>query len=264
MKDTIGTGDGSSVDISGMPISTLGFKEILSDISAKIESGSVGNYISITNTESMYHALRIPSHMDYICGANHSLCDGIGVCIAAYAWGVNVPRRNGPILMLRATEQGQSKGWKHYYYGGKEGVADLLEKKMLEQFPDAKIVGKYCPPFRDLSEDERRFVINDIRESDADIVWVGLGLLKQESWIAEHLSDAGVTWMVGVGAAFDYHAGTVSWAPAWIQALGMEWLYRLILQPRLRGKRYYWSFHFMFQSLFDGVCSQIGKRLNAR
>lgn len=246
-----------SVSISGLPLSVDSFDEILIDMGSKIDARSGHNYISITNTESMYHALRIPEHFDFIKKSDHSLCDGIGVCIAGYAWGVDVPRRNGPVLMLHACEVGQELGWKHYFYGGKEGVADLLEDKLKEQFPDLQVVGKYCPPFGPLSPEQKQEVIADIKRTQPDIIWVGLGLLKQEAWIAEFLKEVDVPWMVGVGAAFDYHAGTVPWAPKWIQALGMEWLYRTIIQPKLRIKRYIWSFQFMFESMFAGVIHRV-------
>jgi len=246
-----------NVEISNLPISIDDFDDILADIQEKIESATPRNYISITNTESMYHAERDKAHFDYIKQSNHSLCDGIGVCVAGYTWGVNVPRRNGPILMLKACEHGIDRGWKHYFYGGKEGVADLLEEKLKEKYPSLQVVGKYCPPFRSLTAEENRAVLQDIEQSKPDIIWVGLGLLKQEAWIAEWRDKVDVPWMVGVGAAFDYHAGTVPWAPAWIQAIGMEWLYRLIIQPKLRMKRYVWSFHFMFKSMFDGLVWQL-------
>lgn len=249
------------VEISNLPISTDDFDVILQDMQSKIEAGSSGNYISITNTESMYHAGKNRAHFDYIKAANHSLCDGIGVCIAGLTWGVKVPRRNGPILMLNACEQGEELGWTHYFYGGKEGVADLLEQELKKKYPKLKVVGKYCPPFRDLTPEEEAAVIQDIEHTKPDIIWVGLGLLKQEAWIAEWREKVSAPWMVGVGAAFDYHAGTVPWAPGWMQAIGMEWLYRLIIQPKLRMKRYIWSFHFMFESLFDGLVWQTKKLL---
>ena len=87
----------------------------------------------------------------------------------------------------------------------------------------------------------------------ADIVWVGLGLLKQEQWIAENRAEIAAPWMVGVGAAFDYHAGTVPWAPPILRSMGLEWLFRLILQPRLRAKRYWWSLVFVLQSVTRGL-----------
>jgi len=243
--------------ISGLPVTKDEFPVILNDMRQKIEEGSYGNYISITNTESMYHALRIEEHRKFIENANHSLCDGIGVVIAGLAWGEIVPRRNGPILMLEALEYGLDPGWKHFFYGGKEGVPELLEEKLKEGFPALNVVGTYSPPFGALSDRERSAVIRKIREANPDIVWVGIGLLKQEAWIAEFRNEVDVPWMVGVGAAFDYHAGTVPWAPKWIQAIGMEWLYRTIVQPRLRIKRYIWSFQFMFESIFSAVSHKL-------
>jgi N-acetylglucosaminyldiphosphoundecaprenol N-acetyl-beta-D-mannosaminyltransferase len=248
--------------ISGLPVATESFEDILQDMDTRIRENSVGNYISITNTESMYHAMRNSDHHDYVVESDYSLCDGIGVVIAGYAWGVKVPRRNGPILMLKACEYGLSKDWKHYFYGGKEGVPDLLEAKLKDQFPNLNIVGKYSPPFRSLTDEEKQWVIEDIKNSGADIVWVGLGLVKQEAWIAEYINLVNAPWMVGVGAAFDYHAGTVPWAPKWIQAIGMEWLYRTIIQPKLRIQRYIWSFQFMFESIWDGIKNRFS--LNSR
>lgn len=243
--------------VSGLPVTTDSFPTILRDIEQKILEHSVGNYVSITNTESMYHALRIDQHRHYIEHANHSLCDGIGVVIAGLAWGERVPRRNGPILMLEACQYGLDRGWRHFFYGGKKGVPELLEKKLKDRFPKLSVVGTYSPPFGALSDAEKREVIGEIRAAKPDIVWVGIGLLKQEAWISEFRELIGVPWMVGVGAAFDYHAGTVPWAPKWVQAIGMEWLYRTIIQPRLRIKRYIWSFHFMFGSIFDAISHRV-------
>lgn len=245
--------------ISGLPVTKDSFSEILQRIEDCIERKTVANYISITNTESMYHAMRIPEHRRYIEDSNYSLCDGIGVVIAGFAWGETVPRRNGPVLMLKACEYGLDKGWRHFFYGGKEGVPELLEEKLKEKFPGLNVVGKYSPPFRELNDAEKQSVIQQIRSAKPDIVWVGLGLLKQESWIASVRHEVGAPWMVGVGAAFDYHAGTVPWAPKWMQAIGMEWLYRTVIQPKLRIKRYIWSFQFVFESIFGAASDWLAR-----
>jgi N-acetylglucosaminyldiphosphoundecaprenol N-acetyl-beta-D-mannosaminyltransferase len=100
---------------------------------------------------------------------------------------------------------------------------------------------------------EKAATIEEINRAKPDIVWVGLGLIKQERWIAENLGRVQAPWMVGVGAAFDYHAGAVPWAPAALRALGLEWLFRLIVQPKLRAKRYWWSAIYVFQSFFKGL-----------
>jgi len=252
------------VHVSGLPVSTERFDEILADMEAKIAARSGRHYISITNTESMYHALRIEPHRRYIRGADHSLCDGIGVVIAGYFWGVRVPRRNGPVLMLKACDYGRERGWRHYFYGGKEGVPELLEKNLTARFPGLIVAGGYSPPFGTLTPEQKRGIIERIRAARPDIVWVGLGLLKQEAWVAEYLDEIEAPWMVGVGGAFDYHAGTVPWAPRWIQALGMEWLYRTVIQPKQRIRRYIWSFHFMFESIFDAIRQRITGSLNKK
>lgn len=242
--------------VSGIPVHCSTFPIVLAQMEVMIQQMEKGHYISITNTESMYHALRIPEHMAYVKQADLSLCDGIGSVIAGYFWGYDVPRLNGPILMLEACEYGVSRGWRHFFYGGKDGVADLMAEKLCAKYPGLEVAGTYCPPFLPLSREEDDQVIKQINDSKADIVWVGLGLLRQEKWVADHLGKITAPWMSGVGAAFDYHAGTVKWAPGWMQKIGMEWVYRTILQPRLRIKRYYWSFIFLFESIWMAMCAK--------
>lgn len=239
--------------LAGIAI-TLGDQAgVLADIEKRIEDRRPGGTISITNTESMYHALRRPAHLAFINSSQHSLCDGVGVIAAGYFWGLRVPRYNGPILQLDCSNIGQAKGWRHFFYGGKEGVADLMAAKLKEKYPDLQVVGTYCPPFRDLTAEEDAQVVQMINASRPDFVWVGLGLLKQEAWIAAHVGRVQAPWMAGVGAAFDYHSGAVPWAPAPVRALGLEWLFRLIVQPKLRAKRYWWSLVFVLEAGASGL-----------
>lgn len=239
--------------LAGIPISLASHEEVLAVIEQRIAECRPGGSISITNTESMYHALRRPDHLDFIRRSEHSLCDGVGVIVAGWFWGLKIDRYNGPILQLDCSERGQSKGWRHFFYGGKEGVADEMAQRLKAQFPGIEIVGTYCPPFRPLTADEDNEVVRIINESRPDFVWVGLGLLKQEQWIATHLGRIRAPWMVGVGAAFDYHSGTVPWAPWLLRVLGLEWLFRLIIQPRLRAKRYWWSLVFVVEAAVKGA-----------
>jgi N-acetylglucosaminyldiphosphoundecaprenol N-acetyl-beta-D-mannosaminyltransferase len=241
------------VEVSDVPVDCTTFEYVLERMEASIRAGRTGRYVSITNTESMYHALNDAAHMAFVKGSDFSLCDGIGSVIAGFAWGHDVPRLNGPIFMLRACDYGQKRGWRHFFYGGDVGVAETMVAKLKELYPELISAGTYCPPFRPLTAEEEAEVGRMISKARPDIVWVGLGLLKQERWIAAHLDGLAVPWMVGVGAAFDYHSGAVPWAPQWLQKIGMEWLFRLIIQPRRRFKRYWWSFVFMFRSLFEGL-----------
>jgi N-acetylglucosaminyldiphosphoundecaprenol N-acetyl-beta-D-mannosaminyltransferase len=244
---------GQSGLIEGLPISLDRKETVLREIERKISAGEKHGYISITNTESMYHGLRIPEHRQYLHEADMSLCDGVGVIVAGWFWGLSISRFTGPILQLECSRNGVAKGWKHFFYGGKPGVATEMARRLRAAYPGLNISGIYEPPFRDLTAWEDKAVVASINDSGADIVWVGLGLLKQERWIKSHLGSIDVPWMVGVGAAFDYHAGVVPWAPGFVRALGLEWLFRLIIQPRLRAKRYWWSAVFVFQSAFSGL-----------
>lgn len=242
-----------NVYMAGISVSCTTFHDVLLEMDTKIKARSLRNYISITNTESMYHALRIKDHLNYVNNANFSLCDGIGSVIAGKFWGHNIPRLNGPILMLKACEFGQERGWRHFFYGGKEGVADTMVDKLRQRYPKLISAGTYCPPFRTLSPEEDRRIMKAINDARPDIVWVGLGLLKQERWIDDHMDKIDVPWMCGVGAAFDYHSEAVPWAPPLIQKLGMEWLFRTIIQPKQRIKRYVWSFIFLFEAIASGI-----------
>jgi N-acetylglucosaminyldiphosphoundecaprenol N-acetyl-beta-D-mannosaminyltransferase len=201
----------------------------------------------------MYHALRRPEHLEFVRTADFSLCDGVGVFAARWFWGLNIPRYNGPIFMLDCTRIGIELGWRHFYYGGKGGVAERLATEMKRRFPGLQVAGTYSPPFRQLSAEEDADIVQTINDARPDFVWVGLGLLKQEAWIAAHRERLDVPWMVGVGAAFDYHSGAIPWAPRPLRALGLEWLFRLLLQPRLRARRYWWSLVFVFQAMLRGL-----------
>jgi N-acetylglucosaminyldiphosphoundecaprenol N-acetyl-beta-D-mannosaminyltransferase len=237
----------------GLPISLESRAQVLEAMAAAIERGESGHYISITNTESMYHGLRTRAHGRYIRNADFSLCDGVGVVVAGWAWGQQIPRFNGPVLQLAASQFGLSRNWRHFFYGGKEGVAEEMARRLSARYPGLVVCGCYCPPFRELSPQEDQRIVDLINAARPDIVWVGLGLVKQERWIQEHLGRVSAPWMIGVGAAFDYHAGTVPWAPHALRELGLEWLFRLVVQPKLRAKRYWWSLVFVAQSVLKGV-----------
>ncbi len=150
----------------------------------------------------------------------------------------HVDRVYGPDLMLACCERSQASGHKHFLYGGADGVAELLAARLTERFPALRIAGTYTPPFRALTAEEDADVVARINVSGADIVWVGLSTPKQEKWMAAHLGRLRAPVMIGVGAAFDFHAGLKSQAPQWMQRSGLEWLYRLVTEPRRLGRRY--------------------------
>mgnify|MGYP001553297909 CR=1 FL=1 len=234
----------------GVNYSCTDFTSILNDMDSSIRSQKKG-YISITNTESMYHALRLEEHLQYINQADYSCCDGVGVVWGAKFKNVIIPRLHGPDLMIHCCRHGVAKKWRHFFYGGKEGVPELLEKRLGNRFPGMITAGGYSPPFRELTPEEDDKVVEMINEAKPDILWVGLGLLKQEKWIAQHRDRLNVPWMVGVGAAFDFYAGTVKRAPRFFRDLGLEWLYRGLFEPRMIIRNIY-SLKMVFRILWEG------------
>jgi N-acetylglucosaminyldiphosphoundecaprenol N-acetyl-beta-D-mannosaminyltransferase len=144
----------------------------------------------------------------------------------------------GPDLMRRMTEVSAERGYRQFYYGGAEGVADQLERALVKSHPGLQTAGAICPPFRPLTEQEDQAVVDAINAARPDIVWVGLSTPKQEYWMASHLGRIKAPVMVGVGAAFDFLAGTKKQAPRFMQRNGLEWLFRMTSEPRRLGRRY--------------------------
>jgi N-acetylglucosaminyldiphosphoundecaprenol N-acetyl-beta-D-mannosaminyltransferase len=221
------------VEFMGVPFSCCTFEHILGVMNACIKERLKDNYISITNTESVYYATKIVDHLNYIKGARFSCCDGVGIMQAARLMGKTIPRLHGPDLMLKCCAYGVEKKWRHFFYGGKVGVAEKLSANLSNRFPGLITAGTFSPPFRPLSQEEDLLIIDMINQSSADILWVGLGLLKQEKWIHNHLGKLNVPWMVGVGAAFDFYAGVIKRAPKFYRNLGLEWFYRVLFEPRM-------------------------------
>ena len=217
---------------------------ILEEINQKIHQKSYGHYISVTNTESLYYATRIEKHLEYINKSDFSCCDGIAVVLAGKMLGYRIPRLHGPDLMLQCCKHGVKNKWRHYFYGGKKGVPEKLSRVLKQKFSGLITAGTFSPPFRNLTYEEDTEIIRKINSVSPDILWVGLGLLKQERWIARNLRKINVPWMIGVGAAFDFHAGTVKRAPKFYRNLGLEWFYRGIFEPRMIKRNFHSSLIF--------------------
>ncbi|MFM9134909.1 MAG: WecB/TagA/CpsF family glycosyltransferase [bacterium] len=155
----------------------------------------------------------------------------------------------GPELMDRYCRRSSQTGTRMFLYGGRDQASlDLLQARLKARHPGLEIVGSYCPPFRPLDFVERQEVVTAVAESEADVVWVGVGQPKQEHWMAEMKDEIGPVLMVAVGAAFDFHAGIVRQAPTWMQGTGLEWLYRLTKEPRRL-----WSRYARYNPLFIGA-----------
>jgi N-acetylglucosaminyldiphosphoundecaprenol N-acetyl-beta-D-mannosaminyltransferase len=207
-------------------------------------------YITITNPHSVLMCHRDEKMRKATACAGLSLPDGTGIIWAANILGYKHHGRvTGPTLMLSLSDLGRRHGFRHYFYGAAEGVAQNLSERLRKKFTGLEVTGTYSPPFRALSEKEDLAIIEQINESCPDIVWIGLGAPKQEKWMADHLGKIKATAMIGVGAAFDVHSENVQWAPPWIRKLGIEWAYRLALEPRRMWRRNLDSPLFLYKIL---------------
>lgn len=233
------TNKDEAVQFLDIPFTCLPATAILENMETTILHQEAGNYVAITNTESVYHALKLPAHLSFIQNANYSCCDGVGLVLAARLLDLKIPRLHGPDLMLKCCEFGVSRKWRHFFYGGKFGVPERLASKFGNRYRGMITAGTYSPPFRELTHQEDEKIIDMINQSNPDILWVGLGLLKQERWIARHRSRLNAKWLIGVGAAFDFHAGTIKRAPKVYRDLGLEWLYRVVFEPRMIRRNIY-------------------------
>jgi N-acetylglucosaminyldiphosphoundecaprenol N-acetyl-beta-D-mannosaminyltransferase len=164
----------------------------------------------------------------------------------------NMERTTGPSLMGEIFKISVENGYRHYFYGSKEETLKQLQQKLEEHYPGIQIAGMYSPPFRALTEDEDKTVIEKINETKPDFVWIGLGAPKQEKWMAAHQGKINGL-MLGVGAGFDYYAENIKRAPKWMQKSNLEWLYRLIQDPKRLFKRYlYTNSKFIWNAVIKG------------
>ena len=226
------------VNVLGVGISVLNLQSALTTIAAAVRERRKG-YLCITGVHGVMEAQDDPAFKNILNAALLCTPDGMPMVWAGKLAGHReMGRVYGPDLMLDVCAWSETSGAKHFFYGGADGVAELLARQLQEKFPRLKIAGTYTPPFRRLTANEEKQLAAQITAAAPDILWVGLSTPKQEKFMAEYLPKLDVTLMVGVGAAFDFHSGRVRQAPRWMQRSGLEWFYRLCSEPRRLGKRY--------------------------
>jgi len=201
-------------------------------------TAKISAVICICNVHSVVTARLDPEFSAVLRRADMNTPDGAPVAWTLRACGhPHQARIDGPGLMWRYCEAAASTGQSIYLYGSTRATLDALIDRLVRAFPDIVIAGSYAPPFRPLSEKEDAEIVAQINSSGASVVWVGLGCPKQEFWMDSHKGRI-MAPMIGVGAAFDYHAGLIKRAPNWMRHAGLEWLYRLSSEPQRLLKRY--------------------------
>lgn len=200
-----------------------------------------GEYMCVSNVHTTVMSYDDPTYCAVQNGAIMAIPDGGPLSSVGRKRGFsNMERTTGPDYMREVLNISGEEGYRHFFYGSTEKTLEILKETLKKRYPDLQIAGMYSPPFRSLTPEEDREVIKIINESHADFVWIGLGAPKQERWMAEHKGKI-KGFMVGVGAAFDYEAGNIERAPMWMQKANLEWLYRLMQEPKRLFKRYFYT-----------------------
>lgn len=226
------------VDILGVRVSAIDMAMALAEIERWI-SVREQNYVCVTGVHGVMESQSDPELRDIHNRSGLTTPDGMPMVWAGRRAGATwMARVYGPDLMLAVCERAATQGWTSYFYGGKEGVAERLAGRLQARFPGLRVVGTESPPFRVLSQEEDTAVVDRINAAAPDLLWIGLSTPKQERWMAAHVGRIATPAILGVGAAFDIHAGTLRQAPVWVQRRGLEWLYRLYREPRRLWRRY--------------------------
>ena len=227
-------------NILGVNIAAINMEWLVEYTKKNIEQLS-GNYMCVSNVHTTIMAYDDPEYMKVQNDGIMAIPDGGPLSSLGRKKGFdNMRRTTGPSYMEEIFKISVKKGYRHFFYGSTEETLKKMRSKLIEEYPGLQIAGLYSPPFRNLTEQEEKEIINMINENAPDFVWVGLGAPKQEKWMNLHKEKVR-GFMVGVGAGFDYLAGNISRAPQWMQKLNLEWLYRMLQDPKRLFKRYLYT-----------------------
>jgi len=226
------------VDVLGVGISAIRMADALGAIEGWIARGE-RRYVCVTSVHGVMESQRDESLRRIHNAAGLVTPDGMPLVWLCRRYGFrHVERVYGPDLLLACCQRSVMRGYRHFFYGGAPGVPEALAERLQARFPGLEVVGTYSPPFRPLTAEEDAAVVRRINAAGPDIVWVGLSTPKQERWMSAHVGRLNAAALIGVGAAFDFHAGVKRQAPRWIQRRGMEWLFRAVQEPKRLIPRY--------------------------
>ncbi len=226
------------INVLGVGISEINYDLALEQIRAAIAERRQG-YVTVTGVHGVSESQEDPALLDIHNRSFLTTPDGMPMVWMGKLAGSSVIRRvYGPDLMLKVLEDGVAHGWRHFFFGGGDGVAAALRDALTARIPGLQVVGTFTPPFRPLEAAEKAALAEQVAAARPDCFWVGLSTPKQERFMAQYLPQLETTLMFGVGAAFDFHAGKVPQAPPALQQAGLEWAYRLTKEPKRLWRRY--------------------------
>src|SRR5882757_8650167 len=225
-------------DVLGVNVSAITMDDAIATIECWIREGR-REYVCITGVHGVMECRRDPSLRKIHNQAGMVTPDGVPLVYFLRLIGRKRTQRvYGPDLMREMTAVSGRRGYRQFYYGGDVGVGEKLKEALVKSAPGLQVAGTLCPPFREMTPEEGRAAVDTINAARPHIVWVGLSTPKQERWMATHLGRIEAPVMIGVGAAFDFLAGTKRQAPKWMQRHALEWLFRLCSEPRRLWRRY--------------------------
>jgi len=226
-------------EVLGVKVAAVQLRDVLELMKQWIANKGDPHYMCVANVNNVMLAIKDQSYRHALNSADIVVPDGMPLVWIGRSHGFPLKERvYGPDLLLAFCHLAQKKGYSNFFYGGAEGVPERMVENLKSKFPGLKVVGTYSPPFRPLTKEEDEHVVQMINNASPDVLWVGLGCPKQEHWMYEHKNVIRVSVMIGVGAAFDFLSGRVRQAPKWMQNVGLEWLFRLLQEPRRLSYRY--------------------------
>lgn len=224
--------------IMGVDIAAIDMDWLL-DFTCKYIKDLSGDYMCVSNVHTTVTSWEDAEYCAIQNGGIMAIPDGGPLASIGQKRGCKeMKRTTGPSYMEEILKISTEKGYRHYFYGSTQDTLDKLHQQITKTYPSLQIAGMYSPPFRPMTMDEDNEAIAHINKSNPDFVWVGLGAPKQERWMADHQGRIN-GFMIGVGAGFDYFAGNIKRAPAWLQRHNLEWVFRLFQNPCRLFRRYW-------------------------
>lgn len=251
-KRTVDKSAISTCNIMSVDIAAIDMEWLVNYLNNNVKNLS-GDYICVSNVHTTVTAYEDQEYCKVQNGGIMAIPDGGPLSTVGKRRGFkNMKRTTGPSLMGEIFKISAEKGYRHYFYGSTDETLEKLYTALLDACPGIQIAGMYSPPFRPMTEEEDKAIVERINETKPDFVWIGLGAPKQEKWMAAHQGRV-KGLMVGVGAGFDYYAGNIKRAPEWMQKSNLEWVYRLLQDPkRLFGRYWHTNTKFIWNAMIRG------------
>ena len=224
-------------EVLGVRVHAVQTPDAVQQLQAWIKNRESGRYVAVTGMHGVAESRQDGYFREILNNADMVVPDGMPLVWLGRWHRYSLRRRVTGSELMESFCRETGAQCRHFFYGGGPGVADDLARSLWERY-GIVVAGTYAPPFRPLTEEEERDVAARVEEAAADVLWVGLSTPKQERWMYEHRAKLKVPVMLGVGAAFDMNSGKLRRAPVWMQDLGLEWLFRLVVEPQRLWKRY--------------------------